>query len=405
MLSDFFNIIFKNLTNRNMRSWLTLLGIFIGIAAVVSLVALGDGLRDAITSQFSDAGTDKLIIQAKSVGFGPPGSTAVNKLTEKDVDAIRRLKGFKVVTYRLIRSTKFEFANTLTFSYVISMPEKSDERRVVESAMNLEVLEGRMLKSGDKNKVLLGYNYLTKDIFEKKPKINNKVLVNDQEFTIVGFLDKMSNPQFNGIVLINEKAMKTALNLDDSVDLITAQVINVNDIEQVAESVKKELRKRRDVKEGEEDFSVETPQQAVESFNAVLNIVQAVIIGIAAISLLVGGIGIANTMFTSVLERRKEIGIMKAIGARNSSILLLFLLESGTLGLVGGVLGVVLGIIFAKFVEIIGNKFLVEGLIVAKFSPLLIIGALLFGMVVGALSGIIPARQAANLPPVEALRK
>lgn len=405
MLSDFFNIIIKNLTNRSMRSWLTLLGIFIGIAAVVSLVALGDGLRDAITSQFSDAGTDKLVIQAQNIGFAPPGSTAVNKLTEDDVDAIRRIKGFKVVTYRLIRSTKFEFADTQTFSYVISMPEQSDERRLVESAMNLEAIEGRMLKSGDKNKVVLGHNYFTKDIFAKKPKVGNKILINDKEFSVIGFLNKMSNPQFNGIALLNEDAMKEALTLDDSVDLITGKVNNVNDIENVAERVKKELRKRRDVKEGEEDFSVETPKQAVEAFNTILNVVQAVIVGIAAISLLVGGIGIANTMFTSVLERRKEIGIMKAIGARNSSILTLFLLESGLLGLVGGVLGVVLGVIFAKLVEIIGNNFLVEGLIVAKFNPLLIIGALLFGFLIGTISGIIPAKQAANLPPVEALRK
>ena len=405
MLSDFFNIIIKNLTNRSMRSWLTLLGIFIGIAAVVSLVALGDGLRAAITEQFSDAGTDKLIIQAQNVGFAPPGSTAVNKLTVDDYEAIKKIRGFKVVAYRLLRSSSLEFSDTKTFSFFISMPEGNEERKLVEDAMSLEPIDGRMLKTGDKYKLVLGYNFFKNDIFDKKPKIGNKILANGMEFEIIGFLDKMSNPQFNGIVLINEDAMVDALALDDSVDIITGQVINVNDIDDVAERVKKELRKRRDVDEGEEDFSVETPQQAVETFNSILDVVQAVIVGIAAISLLVGGIGIANTMFTSVLERRKEIGIMKAIGARNNSIMTLFLLESGTLGLVGGVLGVVLGIIFAKLVEIIGNNFLAEGLIVARFNPLVIIGALLFGFLIGTLSGIIPARQAAGLPPVDALRK
>ncbi|MBT3304689.1 ABC transporter permease [Candidatus Woesearchaeota archaeon] len=384
---------------------MTLLGIFIGIAAVVSLVALGDGLRAAITEQFSDAGTDKLIIQAQNVGFAPPGSTAVNKLTVDDYEAIKKIRGFKVVAYRLLRSSSLEFSDTKTFSFFISMPEGNEERKLVEDAMSLEPIDGRMLKTGDKYKLVLGYNFFKNDIFDKKPKIGNKILANGMEFEIIGFLDKMSNPQFNGIVLINEDAMVDALALDDSVDIITGQVINVNDIDDVAERVKKELRKRRDVDEGEEDFSVETPQQAVETFNSILDVVQAVIVGIAAISLLVGGIGIANTMFTSVLERRKEIGIMKAIGARNNSIMTLFLLESGTLGLVGGVLGVVLGIIFAKLVEIIGNNFLAEGLIVARFNPLVIIGALLFGFLIGTLSGIIPARQAAGLPPVDALRK
>jgi len=128
-----------------------------------------------------------------------------------------------------------------------------------------------------------------------------------------------------------------------------------------------------------------------------------VLIGIATISLLVGGIGIMNTMYTAVLERTREIGIMKAVGAKNQDIMLIFLLESGTLGLIGGTIGVVLGIGLAKGVEIMA-EYGGFGLLKASMSPSLILGALAFSFVVGSISGLLPARRASQLQPVEALR-
>ncbi len=405
MLEDYINIALRSLRHRSLRSWLTLLGIFIGIAAVVSLVSLGDGLRGAITEQFSQAGTDKLTIQAASVGFAPPGSTAVKRLTEKDLNIVRGIKGFKVVSNRLIRSTTVEFNDIQRFGFLVNLPEPPDERKLVIDAMNLEAIEGRLLKSSDNFKVVLGYDYLDKNLFEKDVKLGDKLIINGQDFSIVGFIERSSNPQYNSIIYMNEKVMTSLLNIKDEVDIIIGQVSNVNNIEQVSENTKKELRNSRNVEKGKEDFSVQTPQQSVETFNTVLNMIQSVIVGIAAISLLVGGIGIANTMFTSVLERRKEIGIMKAVGARNNSILTIFLIESGSLGLFGSIIGVILGVSFSKIVEIVGSKLIGEGILQPHFSLVLIIGSLAFGFVVGTLSGIIPARQASLLPPVEALRK
>ena len=134
-------------------------------------------------------------------------------------------------------------------------------------------------------------------------------------------------------------------------------------------------------------------------------IVQGVLVGIAAISLVVGGIGIMNTMYTAVTERTKEIGIMKATGAKNSQILLLFLFESGMLGLFGGAIGVALGFSISKSIELIAFQIFESFLIKASFSPLLLIGSLLFAFIVGAASGVFPALQAAKLKPVDALRK
>ncbi|MEK6820731.1 MAG: FtsX-like permease family protein, partial [Nanoarchaeota archaeon] len=163
-------------------------------------------------------------------------------------------------------------------------------------------------------------------------------------------------------------------------------------------------RKERGEKEGQETFSVQTSSQLLESFNSIFAVVQAVFVGIAAISLIVGGIGIMNTMYTAVLERTKEIGTMKAVGAKNSDILLIFLFESGLLGLVGGAIGIGLGIGIGKAVEIIAQQQLGTPFLRASFSLTLILGALLFSFVVGSVSGVLPALQASRLKPADALR-
>ena len=171
----------------------------------------------------------------------------------------------------------------------------------------------------------------------------------------------------------------------------------------MAENIKEELRDSRDEDEGEETFSVQTFEQLLEQFNDILGIVSIVLIGIAAISIVVGGVGIMNTMYTSVLERTKEIGIMKAVGAKNSNIMTLFLIESGMIGLAGGMIGIGIGIGLSKIVEIVASE--------AGFLPIkaylgapLLLGALAFSFIIGAASGTFPAMQASKMKPVDALR-
>jgi putative ABC transport system permease protein len=174
---------------------------------------------------------------------------------------------------------------------------------------------------------------------------------------------------------------------------------------QVTENIKKSLRTSRKVDKGKEDFTVQTPESLLATLNSILMIIEAVLVGIAAISLLVGGIGIMNTMYTAVLERTKEIGIMKAVGATNREIMFLFLIESGLLGLIGGLIGVLLGFGISKSVEMVAFQVYESPLIQAEFSFWLLSGALMFAFLVGSFSGWFPARQAARLNPIEALRK
>jgi len=403
MIKDYFRLAYQGAKQRKLRSWLTMLGIFIGIAAVVALISLSQGLQIAIGEQFAQLGSDKIIIQGPSSGFGPPGTGVEVPLTKTDKEIIEKVPGVELAVGRLIRSVNLEFDDEVKYSYAASLPKDGVEIDLAIEANNYKIGQGRLLKKGDKYKVMVGYDF-AEDFFDTGIQLRDKIIIEDQNFAVVGILKKSGNPQQDSTLVIPEEAFREILNIKETYDLIPAQIGPGEDIQLVTERIKKALRKHRNVEEGKEDFTVETPESLLATLNTILMIVQGVLVGIAGISLLVGGIGIMNTMYTAVLERIKEIGIMKATGARNNQILSLFLIESGMLGLFGGAIGVALGFIIGKSVEYIAFQIYGSYLIQASFSPFLLVGALFFAFIVGAFSGYFPARQAAKLRPVDALR-
>ncbi|MFH1505654.1 MAG: ABC transporter permease [archaeon] len=402
MFADFFKIAFRNLSHRRMRSWLTMIGIFIGIAAVVALISLGQGLESAITSQFTNLGSDKLTVQARSGGFAPPGSTAITPLTTSDVEVIEKVRGADLVIGRLLRPVKIEFKEDLNYGYLISMPE-GDARTLAEDAFDLNVEDGRLLKEGDSSKVVIGADYADASMFDREVLVGDRIKIQGEFFEVVGILKKEGNFMVDGALIMNTEPMRDLLDVPDEVDIIAIQVDNVDDIDRIAEDIERKLRKHRGQEEGKEDFTVQTPQQMIETLTSILLIIQVVIVGIAGISLLVGGVGITNTMYTAVLERRKEIGIMKAIGAKNKDIASIFMIEAGLLGMAGGAIGVGIGIGLAKAAEFAGAQMFGSGLLVAEINPIVVIGALLFAYFIGTISGVSPAMQAAKMNPVDAL--
>ena len=406
MLKEYFWLSVNSLRKRKLRSWLTMIGIFIGIAAVVSLISLGQGMQQAIENQFLSLGADKITIQTKGVVTGPPGSNSNVILTKSDLDVVRRAQGVASAAGRLIEPITINFNRKTVFSYVASIPDDVQSRDLVLETANLDIIAGRQLKIGDKYDVVVSEDYTTSPKFDNKAlSVGDRIEINGQKAQVVGVFKKTGNPFTDMSFLMNERSIRDLLGIQDKYDLITAKISPGTSIQNVAENIKKDLRKHRDVKEGKEDFTVTTPEETVKTFKTVLNIVEAVLVGIATISLLVGGIGIMNTMYTSVLERRREIGIMKAIGAKNSDVMIIFIIESGMLGLVGGAIGIVLGMGFSKLVEIIATAVLGTALIQAFFPWYLILGSLAFSFVVGTAAGTLPAFQASRLPPVEALRQ
>ncbi|VVB82042.1 MacB-like periplasmic core domain protein [uncultured archaeon] len=405
MKKDYFILALGNLRHRGLRSWLTILGVFIGIAAVVALITMGNGLRDAVTGQFSTLSTDKLVIQNAGTGLGPPGSTTITKLNEHDVQIINQVSGVEEVVPRLIRVVKIIFNKNADFGYITSIPNNAKQQQIVYDSANLKINDGKLLGPEDSGKIILGSDVAKGDVFGKQINLGNKILIQGKNFEVIGILKPSSSLQINQVIFMNEKDLEDLLGIKNEYDMIVVQVSDSKDAEAVADRIKEVLRKDRKEKIGEEDFSVQTPLEAISSVSTILNIINLIVAGIAAISLLVGGIGIANTMYTSVLERTKEIGTMKAIGAKNKEILYIFVIESGLLGLIGGIIGAVLGIGLAFLVSAIANSIFGINLFVVQLSYPLIFGSIGFAFAIGFISGLMPALQASKLKPVEALRK
>lgn len=408
MFREYFRIATRSLRRRKLRAWLTMIGIFIGIAAVVSLISLGQGMQNAIEEQFFQLGADKITIQSKGFNNGPPGANSDIQLKEGDLRVVQHATGVKVATGRIIEPITAEFNEKQIFIYMASLPEDPEERAMVLEVANIEaddIAEGRNLEPSDGLKVVMSTDFRDTPKFNGKTlSVGDKIKINGAAADIVGFFKKTGNPIIDASFAMNEEPMRNLLDLPEKIGMIVAQVDTGTDISLVAENIEKDLRKYRDQKEGKEDFQVQTAEETLDTFKTVLSIVTAVLVGIAAISLLVGSIGIMNTMYTAVLERRKEIGVMKAIGARNNDIRLIFLIESGLLGMLGGIIGIALGIGFSKLVEVIATLSLGTTLIQASFPWYLILGSLAFSFGVGSLAGTFPAMQASKLPPVEALR-
>ncbi len=400
MLKNYLSLIIENFRRRRLRSWLTLLGIFIGIAAVVALSSLGLGLRQFVDEQFSALGTDKIIIQPK--GSFVPGSQSTIELTKDDVDAVKRVRGVSEVTGFIVNNVKVEFNDQVRFHQMFSVP--TDEGKKLYDEINqFNVQEGRELEKGDKFKVVLGVSFIEDDLFQPNVRVGDKIKINDREFKVVGHFERIGNSGDDRTMVVTEDAMREIFGIKERVDFILARTSKGTTTKEVADRTEKELRKFRNLEEGKEDFSIQTSEDLAESFQNTILVILVVLVGIAFISLIVGGIGIMNTMYTAVLERTKEIGIMKAIGAKNSDIMKIFLIESGLLGIAGGTIGIILGIAFSKLVEfavgLTGNTFLKP-----VFPWYLILGVLLFAFLVGAISGTLPAIRASKLKPVDALR-
>ena len=405
MLKDLFFISLNSMKKRKLRSWLTLLGIFIGIAAVVSLISLGDGLRTAITGQFGALSVDTLTIQNAETGFGPPGSTAITKLNDHDLKLIESVNGVKIVIPRLIRVIKTEYNREARFGYVGSLPDNKEQLDFIYENLNTKTKSGRLINLNDKGKVVLGSNFASEDMFNKRIEAGSKIIIQGKTFEVAGILKPGSSALLNGVVMMLESDMKDLLNIDNEIDLIVVRVENKDNLDKVANDIKNKLRKDRKEKLGEEDFSVQTPEQSLAAINTILNIIKIIVVGIASISLIIGGVGIANTMYTSVLERTKEIGVMKAIGAKNSDIMRLFVIESGLFGLIGGITGAIFGLSLSYLVSTIANSYFGQNIIAISLSWPLLIGAASFSFFIGILAGLIPSYLASKMRPVEALRQ
>ena len=401
MILDSFVIAWKNLRKRQLRSWLTMLGIIISVAIIFILISLSIGLQNAVEEQFEILGGDKFFIQARGQ-IGPPQAGASVQLTKEDVKIIERVSGVKEVTYMTLGNGEIEFNKEKRYFMVAGIPP--DGMDLYTSSGSLEIEDGKTISKGDTRKLVIGNHYKTRNVFSKYVKVGDKFLINGYEFEVQGILTLIGNPEDDKNIIMLSDDFEEVFSSGDRADMIIVQINDGEDINEVADSVERKLQRFRNVNDKTQDFTILTPEELLATFQTVLSVITLFLFGVAAISLLVGAINITNTMYTSVLERTKEIGIMKAIGAQNKDILSIFLIESGLLGLVGGVVGVIFGFGISKLVEFIAVQQLGTKLLQAASPPYLVIGCLGFAFLIGAVSGLWPAWNASNVNVVDAIR-
>lgn len=390
-------MVFKNILNRRVRSWLTILGIIIGVTALVSLITLAQSLEEGIGSQFDKFGTRRIFIGPKSVGSGivsgaPQGTST---LTTKDVESVERVPYVEYVTPMRSENMKVEYGREEAYRQVFGIGLDDVEKSFEDLDINIE--KGRMLEEGDKYNVVLGYQ-LAKEYFEKEIHVKNSIKIDGVKFRVIGIFEEQGDQDNDFRIMIPIETIRDMLNEKDTISAITAMIKPGIDVTFAAERIKKRLEKDRD----DENFEVTNPKKIQEQSKEVIGVVKWVVGGIAFISLIVGAIGIMNSMYTAVMERTREIGVMKAIGAKNRDILSMYIIESAIMGFAGGIIGIILGLIIAfglgTVISALGVK------IIVRLDFNLIIMGIFFTVILGVASGILPAYRASILKPVDALR-
>jgi putative ABC transport system permease protein len=403
MIEDLIKYVVSNTKYRFTRSFLTILSILIGIMAIFILMSFGQGLVNYMNEMSEDMGADKIMIMPMA-GVSGTGS---NYLTKDDLDFIKKQRGVAEATTMMMKQAevKIDKDKLGKWVFIAGMPTDPSEQRLVEEAFaGYDILKGRNLKDGDSKKAVLGYNYMIPDkIFSKALNTGDKIYIQDEHFEVVGFYEEVGTPQDDSNVYLTNEAVKELFDIGDEYGYIFVKAEKNENPSELADKLQEKLRKYKGEEEGQETVYVQSFEKIMETFETVLLILNSILVIIAGISVLVAAVNIMNAMYTAVLERTKEIGIMKAIGAKNSTILFIFFFESGMLGLIGGGIGIILGYIISKIAEFIiaaaGYSFLKP-----YFPWWLIVGCLLFSFMVGAASGYFPAKAASRLKPVDALR-
>ncbi len=395
----------ESLNSNKLRSGLTILGIVIGVAAVVAMLGVGQGAQNTITSSISGIGSNLLFVF--------PGNMTeevrnVQPLTINDVAALQ-----DTLEAPSIAGVAPTISGSVTVTYGREKVTTSVEGITPDYALvrNYSVTEGDFINSeqqlGKASVVLLGPDVAEKLFGRKDGIVGESVRIEGQPFRVIGILESKGGGSFgsqdNVVMVPITTAQARLINRNhDEVDVIYISAISADAVNQASEEVAQILRYRHRTAIGADDFTIFSQQDFVTTAKTITGVFTVFLGGVAAISLLVGGIGIMNIMLVSVTERTREIGLRKALGARKRDILIQFLTESSLLSLFGGIIGIIFGWLIAF---VIGRIAAANN---TPFTPTIGIDAILlatlFSTAVGLFFGIYPANRAANLEPVEALR-
>ncbi|MFN7976333.1 MAG: ABC transporter permease [Acidobacteriota bacterium] len=394
---DLFSLASSTVRAHRLRSVLTTLGILIGVASVILLTSIGEGTRDTILAEFTQFGTRIVSIHpGKTMTRGMPGAqgATVRKLVLEDVEPLRRIVGVEAIAPVVAGVARVEAGSRSRSVFVLGVND------AVPAVFQLGVRQGRFVPEGGARGAaplaVLGPT-LKRELFGEENPLGQHVRIGGQRFQVIGVMAPKGNIlglDLDDRAYVPVVAAQRLFNRDEliEIDLLFSSHVPA---ETIVAQVKRVMRERHD---GEEDFTVITQAEMLGVLDRVLSVVSVAVSAIGGISLVVGAIGILTMMWISVNERTGEIGLCKAIGASRAQVLALFLVESALLSLAGGALGVASGMGIAQLLRIAVPALPVK-------TPLSYVAAALgVSALVGLGSGLLPARRAASLDPIEALR-
>jgi len=401
MIKEYFKIAVRNLRTRPLRSWLTILGIVIGVFLITSLLSLSEGLKSTILKELKMIGKDIVIVVPGEANNFISSFLGGLKLSDEDIKTIEKTRGVEAIIPMVYKTEIVRYMGERK-SVLISGIDWKDSLKIYQEDLGYSLKEGRWPVPG-KREVVVG-SLLPEDVF-KDMKIGSKIGIKGREYEIVGILNSFGSKVDDSFIHLDIDIFRAITGERKGALQILAKVKPGFSTDEVAREIKANLLEVQKKKKGEDiPFSVLTNEKVSGIVNNIMGVVQFAVFSFASIAVIVGGIGIMNTMYTSVHERTREIGILKAVGAKRSIIVLIFLIESGIIGVMGGIGGMLPGLGLAKLIEAFGQvhpMFYLK----AEISPFIILFALGFSFLIGCVSGFFPAKRAAALKPVDALRR
>lgn len=382
ILKDYFKIAWLYLKSKKLRTFLTVVGVSISLILIFTLLILGSSLKNSIEEQFNKISPQTVFVLAKTSG-GIFQSSFVKQLKKDDCKYIENNPLVDVCTYLYTKFVTVEIGNDKLF---VSILVTNNNFYNNINKFGYTIAEGKAPKKGE---ALLGYLYTTDKVIKEPLKIGDTIVIEGKKFKIVGFIEELGNPQDDTNIYLYEDDFKF--------ERVNVLQFLIKDLEEV-DKIKDQFNKKKNG-----NFEFLTTEALLEQTRDLLNIINYAIIAIASISLIVGSLGISNTLITSVYERRRDIGIMKAMSAKNSDVFKMIIIETMIIMLLSIIIGMSLGYLIGYGATIIFNNLGYKLKLIITISDVLL--TLTFALFFGFVSAYVPAKMATELDPIEAIRK